>query len=63
MTKNLVPNRGIRIEDELYLKIIAIANIEERSTNKQIVLILKSYVADYELKNGVIKVDTDELYK
>lgn len=57
------PARGLRMQDELYLKLKAIAEREDRSYNQQAVNILKKYVEDYEKQNGEIDVDTDKLYK
>jgi predicted transcriptional regulator len=62
-TKHLVANRGVRIDDETYLKLQEIAKRDERSANNLIVVILKKYVAEYETANGAIKVNTDDLYK
>lgn len=58
-----VPMRGLRMPDELYLKLKYLANKENRSYNQQAVHILKSYVEDYESKHGMINVNTDDLYQ
>lgn len=58
-----VPMRGLRLEDELYLKLRVIAARETRSFNQEAVYILRKFVADYEAVHGEIKVDTDELYQ
>lgn len=58
-----VPMRGLRISDELYLKLKKIAEKENRSYNKQAAYILQQYVDKYELVNGIIEIDTNELYK
>ena len=58
-----IPMRGLRMPDELYLKLKYIADKESRSYNQEAVHILKKYVEDYEKVNGVISVDTDDLYK
>jgi hypothetical protein len=55
--------RGLRMPDDLYLKIKRIAEKEERSYNQQAVYILKEFVAKYEGENGVIVVDADALYQ
>jgi hypothetical protein len=60
---SLIPMRGLRLDDELYLKLKAIAKIENRSYNQQAVYILKAFVSDYEAAHGVIEVDTDALYE
>lgn len=57
------PNRPCRIDDELYLKMKAIAKSQNRSFNNFVECLFIQTVAEYEAKNGVITVDTDELYK
>lgn len=58
-----VPMRGLRMPDELYLKLKYLATKDNRSYNQEAVYILKKYVEEYELENGIISVDTDTLYK
>lgn len=58
-----VPMRGLRMTDDLYLKLKYLANIENRSYNQEAVYILKKYVQEYEALNGVISVNTDNLYQ
>lgn len=58
-----MPMRGLRMDDQLYLKLKYIAAKESRSYNQEAVYILKNFVEEYESKNGVINVDTDSLYK
>ena len=58
-----VPMRGLRIEDELYLKLKWIAKKENRSYNQQAVYILSQFVERYEKENGFISVQTDDLYQ
>lgn len=58
-----IPLRGVRMEDELYLKLRRIAEMENRSFNQEAVFILKQYVSRYEKENGEIAVDTDQLYE
>lgn len=58
-----VPMRGLRMEDELYLKLKFIASEESRSYNQEAVYILRQYVADYEKQHGTINVNTDDLYQ
>ncbi len=57
------PQRQFRCDDELYLKVKAIASKEFRSVNQQIILVLTNYIADYERANGTIEIDTDALYE
>lgn len=58
-----IPMRGLRMPDELYLKIKYLAKKDSRSYNQEAVHILKSYVQDYEAKHGVIDVNIDDLYQ
>lgn len=58
-----IPMRGLRMPDELYLKLKHIAKNESRSYNQQAVHILQQFVAEYEQKNGTISVSTDDLYQ
>lgn len=58
-----IPLRGVRMNDELYLKLKYIAKIENRSYNQEAVHILQKYVTEYEEQNGVITVSTEDLYK
>lgn len=58
-----IPLRGVRMDDDLYLKLRYIAQKEERSYNQEAVFILRQYVTKYEQEHGEITVDTDELYK
>lgn len=58
-----VPMRGLRMPDELYLKIRYLANKDSRSYNQEAVHILKSYVEEYEKLNGTIDVNVDDLYQ
>lgn len=60
---SLIPLRGVRMKDELYLKLKAIAKIEKRSFNQQAVLIFEEFVTQYEKKHGKISIDTDALYE
>ncbi len=63
MMASNIPMRGLRIEDELYLKLKYIAKKESRSYNQQAVYILGQFVEQYEKANGTISVNTDELYQ
>ncbi len=58
-----IPMRGLRMEDELYLKLKYIATKENRSYNQEAVHILKTFVEQYETEHGIISVDTDALYQ
>lgn len=58
-----VPIRGVRMQDELYLKLRYIAQRENRSYNQEAVYILQKFVEEYEQQNGIIQVDPDELYR
>ena len=60
---SVVPMRGLRMPDELYLKLKAIAERENRSYNQEAVYILKLFVEEYEQRHGSIEVDTDALYQ
>ena len=58
-----VPIRGVRMQDELYLKLRYIAQRENRSYNQEAVYILQKFVEEYEQQNGILQVDPDELYR
>ena len=58
-----IPMRGLRMEDDLYLKLKYIASKENRSYNQEAVYILKSFVEQYEAQHGPIPVETDDLYQ
>lgn len=58
-----IPMRGLRMPDELYLKLKYIAKSENRSYNQQAVRILQQFVTEYEKENGTISVSTDDLYQ
>ena len=60
---SLIPMRGLRMEDYLYLKLKHIAKAENRSYNQEAVYILKKFVEQYETDHGVIPVNTDDLYQ
>ena len=62
MPSNL-PMRGLRMTDELYLKLKYIAKKDNRSYNQEAVHILQKFVDDYEDRHGRIEISTDELYK
>lgn len=58
-----IPLRGVRMDDELYLKLKYIAKVENRSYNQEAVHILQKYVEEYEEQNGSISVSPEDLYK
>jgi len=60
---SLIPLRGVRMSDDLYLKLRFIAERENRSFNQEAVFILRRFVDEYESENGVIPVDTDSMYE
>ena len=49
-----LPSLTVRMEKELIDKVNILAKKESRSTNQQIVYILKKYVEQYEQDNGRI---------
>ena len=51
------------MEDELYLKLKAIAKTEKRSFNQQALAIFEMFVTEYEKEHGKIPVDADALYE
>lgn len=58
-----IPMRGLRMPDELYLKLRYIAEQENRSYNQEAIYILRKFVDAYESEHGTIYVDTDDLYQ
>ena len=58
-----VPLRGIRMPDELYLKLRLIAKLQKRSFNQQAVFIFEEFVDDYEKQYGHLSVNTSDLYQ
>lgn len=58
-----VPMRGLRMPDELYLKLREIAKQENRSYNQEALHILQAFVTAYEAEHGEIIVDPDALYR
>lgn len=51
----------LRLTDELDEKIKAIAELEQRSKNKEIEYILTKYIKEYESNNGEIKLNKNQL--
>lgn len=58
-----VPMRGLRMPDDLYVKLKHIAAKHNRSYNQEAVYVLKCYVEQYEAENGTINANVDDLYK
>ena len=54
---------GIRFEPELLYKITQVAKKNKRSLNAQLEFLAQECVANYELKNGEIPLDENEMYK
>ena len=46
--KELIPLRPLRINDDLYYRIVEIAKIENRSFNKETAHILELYAKEFE---------------
>ena len=55
-----LPRLTVRMEKELIDKVNILAKKESRSTNQQIVYILKKYVEQYENLYGEIKIEKQE---
>lgn len=51
----------LRLPDKLDEKIKAVAELEQRSKNKEIEYILTKYITEYESKNGEIELDKNQL--
>ena len=58
-----IPMRGLRIDDELYLKLKVIAKKKSRSFNKKAVYVLSQFGERYEREHGEIAVQVDDLYE
>lgn len=52
-----LPRFTLRISSELLSKISYIAEENGRSANREIEMLIKKHVADYEKKNGAIKME------
>ena len=59
MPSNL-PQFTIRVSKQTLFKIRHIANENERSANKEIAVLIKRHIADYEAVNGSIQVPVEE---
>ena len=53
---------GIRFEPELLYKIAEVAKKNKRSLNAQLEFLAQECVAEYESKNGEIKIDENVIY-
>jgi hypothetical protein len=53
------PQFGLRIPREQLDKIRYIAEENARSANREIELLIRRYIADYEAKNGPIKIPSE----
>lgn len=60
---SLKPIRALRMDDDLYLKIKHLADLDGRSFNNYVVRLLAKFISDYEENHGIIEVDTDSLYE
>lgn len=49
-------SQSIRMDYELSRKVKQLAEIQDRSFNKQVIRILEKYIRDYESEHGVIEV-------
>lgn len=47
---------GLRIDDELHFKLKYIASFENRSINREIIYLIRKYIAEYEKANGPIEI-------
>lgn len=45
---------GLRIDEETYRKLKTISENENRSLNNLVEFIIKKYLVDYEVKNGIV---------
>lgn len=54
---------GIRFEPELLYKIAHVAKDNKRSLNAQLEYLAQQCVKEYEVANGAIPVDEEELYQ
>jgi hypothetical protein len=54
---------GIRFEPELLYKITQVAKKNKRSLNAQLEFLAQECVAKYEVENGEIPLDENEMYK
>ena len=48
---------NLRVEDETHAKISKIAEIQNRSLNKQVIHLIEQFIKDYEKINGEIKTE------
>lgn len=54
--------RGLRMPEDLYAKLKYVAELEERSTSRQMLMILRNWMIDYEKEHGPvpIEIETEE---
>lgn len=50
---------GLRLEESLYEKVVALSKIEGRSLNNLVEYITRRYVEDYEAQNGPLLAHQD----
>lgn len=55
-----IPQRGVRLEDELYDKACYIAKLENRSFNQQVVYIIRRFIDEYESQHGKIVIPEED---
>ncbi len=55
MSGNYYPPFSLRISEEMLRKIKYIADINKRSTNKEIEFVLEQYINRFEKENGTIE--------
>jgi len=48
---------NLRVEEKTHAKISKIAEIQNRSLNKQVIHLIEQYIKDYEKINGEVKTD------
>jgi len=48
---------NLRLEDDTHAKISKIAELQNRSLNKQVIHLVEQYIKDYEKINGEIKIE------
>ena len=56
----MTTNHTIRFPDDLYAKLKALAVLEDRNVNSEVVAIIRAAVTDYERRNGPISPPPDK---
>ena len=56
----MIANTQLRIKEETYSKVKAIAENQQRSINQQINFIIEQFVKDYEKVNGKIEPEAEK---